>query len=78
MRHRLSAQKANGKKEKIRLGFQEINFKNKTLSGQTRRTEGLQTAKKEKKKIRLDTLIGDKKRKRRETGASEEIHQSLA
>ena len=78
MRHQHSVQRANAKKEKIRSDFQEINFKNKTLSGQTRGTKGSLAAKRDEKKIHLDTPTGGKRRKRRETGVREGSRQNSA
>ena len=76
--HQHSVQRANGKKEKIRSDFQEINFMNKTPSGQTRGIKDSQAAKRDEKKIHLDTPTGGKRRKRRETGAREGSLQNLA
>ena len=76
MRHQRLVQKTKEKKEGTRLGYQRTSFKSKTRLDQTKKTKDLLVEKERTRETLSDILIGDTKRKRRETGVKNLTHQN--
>ena len=76
MRHQRLVQKIKEKKEGTHLGYQKTSFKSKIRLGQTKKTKDLLVEKERTRETLSDILIGDTKRKRRETGVKNLTHQN--